>query len=722
MLRPVLRGFHLALRLGHPSTIGPSIRPGGRPTLFAVSLAWIAAAGVPAASALTLDEARLVYREDFSGESTFPTTPESNTIAAPGLTAVTTGPSGSTVMLSGSAATVATSITGIGGETFDSAAGSVMLDFSASSVGAHSLGLRGRFEDLNAIPALPDIDVRPSANVALGWNVLPGDLPPFAVAGVVPWDDGFGQRFYLLTRNADLSTANAFVGLPADQTAQIRAGAPFTIDLIVDHEALLVKASLHQADWPSRSLEVPILSDLLDAPRRALQSFGLVRPPLSDATADVSIDLVQFEVYAEPQAFVVDDLQDAVDQSPGDGQCRTAGGLCTLRAAIQESNALSGRQRIQVPAGIHPLTLVGAGEDLAATGDLDILGDLEIAGSGAGVTIVDGGGIDRVFEINAAPVDSNVSITGLTIRNGSASTAAGATGGGVENGGALTLSDCEVVDNVANLAGGIMNRRQLLLDRCIVRDNEAIAFGFLNARAGGIASASSAAGGTNPVAEIRRSAIVRNRAPLMGGIELGDCASVLVENSTIAGNQDTQVSIADCDATFRHATVTNPTGIALTAGSASGSHVLELSNSAFEGLPACDLSSTAPVTLVELARNASNDSSCGLALPGDVEDVPLGLAPLAPWLGTEANVPQPGSPLIDAATGAPECLAEDQAGAARPQDGDGVGGAECDLGAIEVPEPRLALALAAGVLGVALRHRSKRGRPRFRSDGVRRTT
>ena len=48
------------------------------------------------------------------------------------------------------------------------------------------------------------------------------------------------------------------------------------------------------------------------------------------------------------QAFTVDRFTDAADTRPGDGRCVTVGGGCSLRAAIQEANALAGRRRRSV--------------------------------------------------------------------------------------------------------------------------------------------------------------------------------------------------------------------------------------------------------------------------------------------------------------------------------------------------------------------------------------
>jgi CSLREA domain-containing protein len=96
--------------------------------------------------------------------------------------------------------------------------------------------------------------------------------------------------------------------------------------------------------------------------------------------------------------FVVDTTVDAVDVLPGDGTCSAAGGECTLRAAIQEANPLAGGDEITLPAGVYALSIPGTDEDAAASGDLDVtdVSGLSIIGAGAGVTIVDAAGIDRV--------------------------------------------------------------------------------------------------------------------------------------------------------------------------------------------------------------------------------------------------------------------------------------------------------------------------------------
>src|SRR5438128_12398148 len=73
---------------------------------------------------------------------------------------------------------------------------------------------------------------------------------------------------------------------------------------------------------------------------------------------------------AHAASFTVNSTVDAVDAAPGDGACATLLGQCTLRAAVQETNALPGADIITLPAGTYTLSIAGAGEDAAASGDL----------------------------------------------------------------------------------------------------------------------------------------------------------------------------------------------------------------------------------------------------------------------------------------------------------------------------------------------------------------
>ena len=89
------------------------------------------------------------------------------------------------------------------------------------------------------------------------------------------------------------------------------------------------------------------------------------------------IALGTFNVDTTPGLIRVNATYDAIDVNPGDGIADDGTGHATLRAAIMEANALAGANTIRIPPGTYTLSLLGANEDLSATGDLDIRGNLD---------------------------------------------------------------------------------------------------------------------------------------------------------------------------------------------------------------------------------------------------------------------------------------------------------------------------------------------------------
>ncbi len=159
--------------------------------------------------------------------------------------------------------------------------------------------------------------------------------------------------------------------------------------------------------------------------------------------------------------FTVNSTADAVDVAVGDGLCATSAGTCTLRAAVQETNDLPGADNIIVPAGTYELALPPLNENLADSGDLDVIGSVTVTGAGVGATIIDGGepftgapveqlSLDRLFEIH--PTANNVTISGVTLREGWHQEA----GGAVHNSshGSVTFRGVEVLDSFATTSGG----------------------------------------------------------------------------------------------------------------------------------------------------------------------------------------------------------------------------------------------------------------------------
>ncbi len=170
-------------------------------------------------------------------------------------------------------------------------------------------------------------------------------------------------------------------------------------------------------------------------------------------------------------SFTVTTTMDAADLNPGDGVCQTTlgNGMCTLRAAIQESNALAGDDTIILLSGNYNLTIRDVQEDLGHSGDLDITDNLTLIGADASKTIIDGQLLfdDRIFHI--ANEDATVQISGVTIRNGNMPSD---NGGGIYNQGALTLNETTVTNNETDKkGGGVYNRGELTLNSTTVNNN-----------------------------------------------------------------------------------------------------------------------------------------------------------------------------------------------------------------------------------------------------------
>ena len=253
-------------------------------------------------------------------------------------------------------------------------------------------------------------------------------------------------------------------------------------------------------------------------------------------------------VAAASFTFTVNSTQDAPDANPGDGVCSTQPllrlGVCTLRAAIMETNANIGADTINLAAATYNLTHTGSLEDLSATGDLDITSPVTINGNGA---VIDGQSADRVFEIFPfnlrERVGSNNTLSNLTIRNGKPPECCWGGGGiFVRDGARLTLSGVTVTNNASGVGGGIAANpgSTVTLNGSTVSGNDA----YVSGGFGGY----------------------------MGGI--GSDGSLTVTNSTISGNHAVSYAAgiyADGSVTMTGSTVDgnillNPTGTSQAAG------------------------------------------------------------------------------------------------------------------------------------------------------------
>ncbi len=166
---------------------------------------------------------------------------------------------------------------------------------------------------------------------------------------------------------------------------------------------------------------------------------------------------------AHAATFTVDDTADLVDQTPGDGVCATVAASCTLRAAIQEANALPGPDAIDVDPNIvnHTITLAipGAGEDAAATGDLDITEDvvidlaISLSQPGEFESIaIDGAHLDRVIHVLPGVT---ATVDGVAIVNGAVGV--GENGGCILNEGNLHTNGIVERCTAGGDGGGVYN-------------------------------------------------------------------------------------------------------------------------------------------------------------------------------------------------------------------------------------------------------------------------
>lgn len=320
--------------------------------------------------------------------------------------------------------------------------------------------------------------------------------------------------------------------------------------------------------------------------------------------------------------FVVTTPDDLVDAAPGNATCASAGGSCSLRAAIQEANALAGADTIQLPGGEFRITRTGTPDDDAADiGDFDITDSTTLLGSAGGITVIHGRAFVRVFDVIGPAI---VSMQRLTIRDGSLR--GGEDGAGIRNDGALTLTDVTLANNETTLGngGGIanINGGSLQLINCTVSGNRAPA-----QSGGGIANFP---GGTVDLLNVT---IARNAA--LSGRGVHSLGLVRMRNTLLAES----VMGGNC-----------------------------------AGIPP-----------QSLGHNVDDGTTCVLSGVADISPGSVVLGPLNPDNGgfIPTHELKPGSAGIDAGDNE-FCPSKDQRGYPRPIDYDLSGMATCDVGAFEL--------------------------------------
>ncbi len=205
---------------------------------------------------------------------------------------------------------------------------------------------------------------------------------------------------------------------------------------------------------------------------------------------------------------------------------------CSLREAITKANNHDGADKVVLAKGRYQMELPDDGTDDNENGDFDVIGEAAIRGAGPRDTVVDGNGLDTVFQFLTF---SPHALSGVAVREGNASSG----GGGVFVGpSALTLSDVVIkASDAAGSGGGLRSfSPELRLRRVTIRNNDAGGAG------GGIHLGVSVADSS---VSIRSSTISDNDAEDGGGIAADETDGISTQNqltvralnSTVNGNR-----------------------------------------------------------------------------------------------------------------------------------------------------------------------------------------
>lgn len=394
--------------------------------------------------------------------------------------------------------------------------------------------------------------------------------------------------------------------------------------------------------------------------------------------------------------FQVDSFGDTPDALPGDGIAADAEGHATLRAAIQEANALPGFNTIVLGPGYFSLTRFGLNEDSGLAGDLDITEDLLITGLSSDATFIDAHALDRLFDVHPG---ATLRLQDLTLQHGSVFDEDGGAirvqNGGLDlqrvvligshaaSGGAiaadsssLTIVDSWLVGNHATPlpqdgSGGaiLLTNSSATITGSTLSSNTAQAFG------GGLALFDSTLTLTSSTIGLNDVFGGLTHAGAGGGlfIDSGSTASVLA--STIAFNYAEQ----------------NGGGVAV-----AGSLTLErtiLANNGAAGTGSDGFNDNGSVA--SLGYNLIGvDTGLGIqSVTGDITGSESN--PVEPFLdpldqaGGPVPVfrPRPSSPALDAGPPLASPLTVDQLGQPRERDGNRDGLARTDIGAVEFLAP-----------------------------------
>lgn len=384
--------------------------------------------------------------------------------------------------------------------------------------------------------------------------------------------------------------------------------------------------------------------------------------------------------------FNVNTAVDSVDANTADGVCADGSGNCSLRAAVMQSNASSGFDTINLPAGTYALTIGSGSSDLdASIGDLDLSsGGATFVGAGTDTTIIDAAAIShRIFHI---PVDiffsGLVSFSDLTLRGGN-STGVGGGGAAVDASSrfASSIAFTRVVVTANTGGSAISTRADTVINASVISNNSS----------NGLFQTNDAA---NPGDNVKTLDIIDSTFEGNGGtgIAIGNNDGGSLVNSTVSGNGVNGFSAQFT--TFSDFVITNSTianngrdgisGVGFTfIGTPLRPDIL-VRNSIIADNTRSDVTTPALDAQAEVPQSdgfnivGDNSAAVNFTEPTDLNNTDPMLLPIAlnaPGT-TRTHALAPGSPAIDHASASFAPVA-DQRGIVRPQ------GAADDSGAFE---------------------------------------
>ena len=425
-----------------------------------------------------------------------------------------------------------------------------------------------------------------------------------------------------------------------------------------------------------------------------------------------------------PISVVVNTLGDAPDINVGDGICDTdpaPGNQCTLRAALQETNATGAASGNTISFALTNPAAIILNSALS-----DINTSLTITGPGANsLTVQRNSAVGtpnfRIFTIISG---TNVAMSGLTVANGSVvgsfpassgggifdsgtltltnsvvsgnNAAAGPGGGIFVYHGTLTVSNSLITGNNAFSGGGVSNEGTSTIDLSTIANNSASGFG-----GGGIVNSS--VDDQDAFLTVSRTTISNNNCQgnaggFVGGGAIYNAGAAVVTNSTISSNSAPNgggiISLGPM-------TLTNATISANTAASQGGGvynpgiEPITFGNTIIAGNTSPSGPDCSGYNLDSEDYNLIGDTSAANftgTTTHNLTNVNPMLGPLADNGGaTLTQALLPSSPAIDvgnnsAITNPPYAGPPftDQRGFDRVVDGDGNGAANVDIGAYEL--------------------------------------